>query len=68
MAKKMCVAMLLRKTIEAEGIPYEIGMPKGIVGMLTVYESKKAAREILGNKADLREITFIKEEPPHERR
>lgn len=58
MPKKMCMAMQVSKTLEVEGIPYKIVMPKGIVGVITVFESKKAAREILGNKADLREIMF----------
>ncbi len=63
MANKMCVVMQVQKTIGAENMPYEIVMPKGIVGVLVVYESKKAAREVLGNKANLMEIAFTKEKP-----
>lgn len=53
MAKKMCIAMVLSKTIKVEDVYVDIEMSKGIVGVMTVYESKKAAREIVGNKIPL---------------
>ncbi len=64
MAKKMCIAMVLSKTIKVEGVYVDIEMSKGIVGVMTVYESKKAAREIVGNKIPLVELTIVEQEEP----
>ena len=64
MAKKMCIAMVLSKTIKVEDVYVDIEMSKGIVGVMTVYESKKAAREIVGNKIPLVELTIVEQEEP----
>ena len=58
MPKKMCMEMKVRKTVALNASPFEVAMPSGVVGVIFVYESKKAAREILGKKADLKEIAF----------
>jgi len=60
MAKQMVAAMCLKRTLDLEptyvnGIEtnIKVRLPDGCIGILTVFESKKAAREYWGKDVKL---------------
>ena len=44
------------------GVDLKMRLPDGCVGMMYVFESKKAARESMGNDTALQEVEVIKRE------